>query len=55
MTENSRILEIRLGTLERMQIGPANPYPPDFDDRLTRPRDRRIHFPIPEFSGFYTN
>src|ERR1700728_5503866 len=55
MTQDPRILEKRLRPLECMQIGPADPYPPDLDDRLPRPRTRRTHLPILKLPRLYTN
>src|SRR5580658_4862199 len=55
MTQDTRILEIRLCPLESMQIRPADPYPPDLDDRLPPSPQGRIHPPILQPPRFYTN
>src|SRR5579872_6969673 len=55
VTQDARITEIRLCTFEGMQVGAANPDPPDPDNRLTRTCDRRRHLPVFHRPWPYTN
>ncbi len=55
MSQYPRIFKKRLRPFESMQIGPANAYSPDTDDRLTWLQDRRLGLLIFKTAGSYAN
>src|SRR6185437_7297945 len=55
MTQNTRVAKKRLCSLVSMQIRPAYPNPPDFQNRMPGSHRRYVRLLIQEITGPYTN